>query len=39
MKFPSNVIANVLGFEGKPYFQAETAALEGLRDPFGRDQQ
>lgn len=39
MKFPSNVIANALGFESKPYFQAETAALEGLRDPFGRNQQ
>ncbi|MDH3526000.1 MAG: LemA family protein [Gammaproteobacteria bacterium] len=39
MKFPSNVIANAVGFESKPYFQAETAALEGLKDPFGRSQQ
>jgi LemA protein len=38
MKFPSNVIASVMGFAGKPYFQAETAALEGLQDPFGRQQ-
>lgn len=38
LKFPSNVIAGAMGFEGKPYFQAETAALEGLQDPFGRKQ-
>jgi LemA protein len=36
MKFPSNVIANILGFESKPYFQAEGAALQGPEDPFGR---
>lgn len=36
LKFPSNVIADVLGFEAKPYFQAESAAVEGLSDPFGR---
>jgi LemA protein len=39
MKFPSSVIANALGFEGKPYFQAEGPALQGLKDPFGRNQQ
>ncbi len=36
LQFPSNVIADVLGFEAKPYFQAESAAVEGLSDPFGR---
>ncbi len=36
LKFPSNVIADLLGFEAKPYFQAESTAMEGLRDPFGR---
>lgn len=38
LKFPSNVIADTLGFTGKPYFQAESAALQGLKDPFGREQ-
>lgn len=38
-KFPSNVIADALGFTAKPYFQAQTAALESLPDPFGRDPQ
>lgn len=37
LKFPSNVIADLLGFEAKPYFQAESAAVEGLSDPFGRN--
>ena len=36
LKFPSNAIADVLGFEAKPYFRAESAAVEGLSDPFGR---
>ncbi len=36
LKFPSNVVADLLGFEPKPYFQAESLALEGLKDPFGR---
>ncbi len=36
LKFPSNVVADLLGFESKPYFQAESAAMEGLQDPFGR---
>ncbi|MDH3690024.1 MAG: LemA family protein [Gammaproteobacteria bacterium] len=36
LRFPSNIIADLLGFESKPYFQAETRALEGLKDPFGR---
>lgn len=39
LKFPSNVIADMLGFEAKPYFQAESAAIEGLSDPFGRKNQ
>ena len=39
MKFPSNVIADLLGFSAKPYFQAEDSALQGLDDPFGRQQQ
>lgn len=36
LKFPSNVVAQALGFTDKPYFQAESAALQGLQDPFGR---
>ena len=39
MKFPSNVIADRLGFSSKPYFQAEDSALQGLEDPFGRQSQ
>jgi LemA protein len=39
MKFPSNVIADLLGFSSKPYFQAENSALQGLDDPFGRKPQ
>jgi LemA protein len=39
MKFPSNVIADMLGFSSKPYFQAESSALQGLDDPFGRQPQ
>ena len=39
MKFPSNVIADLLGFSSKPYFQAEDSALQGLDDPFGRQSQ
>ena len=39
MKFPSNVIADLLGFSSKPYFQAEDTALQGLDDPFGRQPQ
>jgi LemA protein len=39
MKFPSNVIADLLGFSSKPYFQAENRALQGLDDPFDRQQQ
>ena len=34
--FPGNIVAELLGFEAKPYFQAETQALKGLEDPFGR---
>jgi LemA protein len=36
-KFPSNVVADSIGFEPKPYFQAETAAMQSLKDPFGRE--
>lgn len=34
--FPGNIVADMLGFEAKPYFEAETKALQGLEDPFGR---
>lgn len=34
--FPGNIVADLMGFETKPYFTAETEALEGLDDPFGR---
>ena len=36
-KFPGNIVADMLGFEFKPYFEAESAALQGLKDPFGRN--
>jgi LemA protein len=36
--FPGNIVAEMLGFEPKPYFEAETKALQGLEDPFGRRQ-
>ncbi len=39
LKFPHNMVATAMGFEHKPYFQAEEKALEGLEDPFGRDKQ
>jgi LemA protein len=35
-KFPANIVAEMTGFEGKPYFEAETKALQGLEDPFAR---
>lgn len=38
-KFPSNLVAELLDFESKPYFQAEDKALQGLKDPFGRQQE
>lgn len=34
--FPSNLVAQLAGFVSKPYFQAETAALEAPDDPFER---
>jgi LemA protein len=34
--FPGNIVADMMGFEAKPYFEAEKKALEGLEDPFGR---
>ena len=33
--FPSNIVAETIGFESKPYFKAEERALKGLEDPFG----
>ncbi len=35
--FPGNIVADMIGFEDKPYFEAETRALKGISDPFGRD--
>lgn len=34
--FPSNLIASPMGFDAKPYFQAEAGAPRGLSDPFDR---
>jgi len=34
--FPGNLVADLMGLEAKPYFQAEAKALRGLEDPFGR---
>ena len=34
--FPGNIVADMMGFEAKPYFEAEGRALKGLEDPFGR---
>ena len=34
--FPGNIVAEVMGFEAKPYFEAEAEALQGVKDPFGR---
>ena len=34
--FPGNIVADMMGFEAKPYFEAKTEALKGLEDPFGR---
>ncbi len=34
--FPGNIGADMMGFETKPYFEAESKALKGLEDPFGR---
>ena len=35
--FPGNIVADMMGFGDKPYFEAETRALKGISDPFGRD--
>jgi LemA protein len=35
-KFPTNIVAGMMDFTGKPYFKAEDRALQGLEDPFGR---
>ena len=37
-KFPTNLVAGMMDFTGKPYFQAEEKALQGLEDPFGRSE-
>ena len=34
--FPANLVAQMMGFQSKPYFQAEQAALQAPQDPFGR---
>lgn len=34
--FPSNLVGGMMGFESKPYFEAEDRALEAPDDPFGR---
>jgi len=34
--FPGNIVADMMGFKAKPYFEAEKKALKGLEDPFGR---
>ena len=35
--FPSNIVGQMMSFESKPYFEAETEALKGLGDLFDRD--
>ena len=34
--FPGNIVADMMGFEAKPYFEAEARAMQGVKDPFGR---
>ncbi|MCP3869436.1 MAG: LemA family protein [Gammaproteobacteria bacterium] len=36
--FPSNIVGQMMGFDSKPYFEAEDKALKGLGDVFGRDE-
>lgn len=36
--FPSNIVAAMMGFGAKPYFEAEAKALKGLQDPFARNE-
>ncbi|MDH3376796.1 MAG: LemA family protein [Gammaproteobacteria bacterium] len=36
LTFPSNIVAELLDFDAKPYFQAENRAMESLKDPFNR---
>ena len=36
-KFPGNIVADMIGFDSKPYFEAKPEALKGLKDPFGRN--
>jgi LemA protein len=37
--FPSNIVAELLDFEAKAYFQAENRAMESLDDPFNRSKE
>jgi LemA protein len=37
LKFPTNLVAGMMDFTGKPYFEAEEKALQGLEDPFNRE--
>lgn len=37
--FPGNIVADTSGFASKPYFEADSEALQGLEDPFERDSQ
>lgn len=34
--FPSNLVAEMMGFDSKPYFEAEPKALRSLDNPFER---
>jgi LemA protein len=36
--FPSNIVAAMMGFGSKPYFEAQAEALKGLEDPFARNE-
>jgi len=37
LTFPSNLVADLMGFSAKPYFQATPKALESLDNPFAAD--
>lgn len=34
--FPSNLVADMMGFDSKPYFEAESKALKSLDNPFDK---
>ena len=36
--FPGNIVAQLMGFEPKPYFEAEPKALDGVRDVFRKQE-